>query len=65
MNRFYEIINFMLLVLKKMYFRHMSAMTGSNEVQSGNQIFDHFNKPLGLYMSNNTSNVDFQIVHQT
>ncbi|GFX47338.1 hypothetical protein TNCV_4691431 [Trichonephila clavipes] len=40
----------------------MTAMAGSNVVQSGRPIFDDFFQHLWPYIGNNTANVAFQMV---
>ncbi|GFV28863.1 hypothetical protein TNCV_2766981 [Trichonephila clavipes] len=40
----------------------MTAMAGSDVVQSGRPIFDDFSQHLWPYMDNNTANVVFQMV---
>ncbi|GFU04822.1 hypothetical protein TNCV_1289741 [Trichonephila clavipes] len=40
----------------------MTAMAGSDVVQTGRPIFDDFFQPLWPYIGNNTSNVVFQMV---
>ncbi|GFX48272.1 hypothetical protein TNCV_2920891 [Trichonephila clavipes] len=44
------------------YTQYMTAMAGSDVVQSGRPIFDDFFQHLWPYIGNNTANVVFQMV---
>ncbi|GFV88422.1 hypothetical protein TNCV_1242351 [Trichonephila clavipes] len=53
---------FLKLVLKDRRGEHMTAMAGSDVVQSGRPIFNDFFQHLWPYIGNNTANVVFKMV---